>query len=552
MNSEELGKLAKKEKVEDFATLLEAEAGLRDPPQARAKAGLDDRRGHARGAARRLRLPAQPRVLVPRLARRRLRQPVADPPVRPAKVGHVVVRAIRPPKETETYFALLRVEEVNGEATRRNCSTTCRLREPHAAAPERAFPWRRPATTATSRRGSSTSSPRSASVSARSSSPRREPARRSSCSRSTNAIATNHDDVHVIVLLIDERPEEVTDFRATPPENVEVVASTFDEKASRHIQVCRDGASRRRAHGRVRPARRHPARLDHPLARGYNNAMPNTGKIGTGGVDTNALIKPKKFFGAARNIEDGGSLTIIATALVDTGSRRPTRSSSRSSRAPATPSCTSTAAGREAGLPRDRHRRLGHPSRGTAAGSQGARADRPPPQGRLGHERRRGDGAAPITPEQDQEQRRVPHDDERWGESTEPLRRNAGSAAGPRVLAERAGSIRVWLPEILRRDGRAADPTPGTIRVSPMFPSGEGADVRHNRDLHPVQPPWPPRSRAGASPRTEIDSRSSGSIIVPRCIAVHPSPRRLDGSARSDSRRRARTTSRQINVASRS
>lgn len=136
-----------------------------------------------------------------------------------------------------------------------------------------------------------------------------------------NAIATNHPDVNTIVLLIDERPEEVTDFKRNTPTRVEVVASTFDEEASRHIQV---------AEMVIEKARRMVECGEHVvilldsitrLARGYNNAMPNSGKIGSGGVDTSALIKPKKFFGSARNIEGGGSLTIIATALVDTGSR---------------------------------------------------------------------------------------------------------------------------------------------------------------------------------------------------------------------------------------
>ena len=137
----------------------------------------------------------------------------------------------------------------------------------------------------------------------------------------TNAISANHPDVHVIVLLVDERPEEVTDFRRNTAAKVEVVASTFDEEAMRHIQV---------AEMVIEKAKRMVEFGDHVvilldsitrLARGYNNAMPNSGKIGSGGIDNAALIKPKKFFGGARNIENGGSLTILATALVDTGSR---------------------------------------------------------------------------------------------------------------------------------------------------------------------------------------------------------------------------------------
>ncbi len=127
--------------------------------------------------------------------------------------------------------------------------------------------------------------------------------------------------MHVIVLLIDERPEEVTDFRRNTPDSVEVVASTFDEQATRHIQVTEmvmEKARRMVEHGD-----NVVILLDSitRVARGYNNAMPTTGKIGTGGVDTQALIKPKTFFGSARNIEDGGSLTIFGTALVDTGSK---------------------------------------------------------------------------------------------------------------------------------------------------------------------------------------------------------------------------------------
>jgi transcription termination factor Rho len=127
--------------------------------------------------------------------------------------------------------------------------------------------------------------------------------------------------VHVIVLLIDERPEEVTDFRRNTPERVEVVASTFDEEATRHIQVSE--MVMEKARRMVEFGQHVVILLDSitRLARGYNNGMAGSGKIGSGGVDNAALIKPKKFFGSARNIEHGGSLTILGTALVDTGSR---------------------------------------------------------------------------------------------------------------------------------------------------------------------------------------------------------------------------------------
>ena len=137
----------------------------------------------------------------------------------------------------------------------------------------------------------------------------------------TAAICENHDDVDIMVMLIDERPEEVTDFRRNTPDRVEVVASTFDEDAKRHIQVAE--LVMETARRRVECGRHVVVLLDSitRLDRGYNNAGAGSGKIGTGGVDSGALIRPKKFFGSARNTEDGGSLTIIGTALVETGSK---------------------------------------------------------------------------------------------------------------------------------------------------------------------------------------------------------------------------------------
>lgn len=134
-----------------------------------------------------------------------------------------------------------------------------------------------------------------------------------------NAITTNHPEVYLIVLLIDERPEEVTDMERSV--QAEVISSTFDEQATRHVQVAEmvlEKAKRLVEHGRDVVIL-----LDSitRLARAYNQTVPTSGKILSGGVDSNALHKPKRFFGAARNIEQGGSLTIIATALIDTGSR---------------------------------------------------------------------------------------------------------------------------------------------------------------------------------------------------------------------------------------
>src|SRR5574340_630770 len=134
-----------------------------------------------------------------------------------------------------------------------------------------------------------------------------------------HGITRNHKEVVLIVLLIDERPEEVTDMQRSV--EGEVISSTFDEPATRHVQVAEmviEKAKRLVEHGRDVVIL-----LDSitRLARAYNTVVPPSGKILSGGVDSNALQRPKRFFGAARNIEEGGSLTIIATALVDTGSR---------------------------------------------------------------------------------------------------------------------------------------------------------------------------------------------------------------------------------------
>lgn len=134
-----------------------------------------------------------------------------------------------------------------------------------------------------------------------------------------SALAKNHPDVVLIVLLIDERPEEVTDMERSV--RGEVISSTFDEPAQRHVQVAEMVIEK--AKRLVEHKKDVVILLDSitRLARAYNSVVPPSGKILSGGVDSNALHKPKRFFGAARNIEEGGSLTIIATALIDTGSR---------------------------------------------------------------------------------------------------------------------------------------------------------------------------------------------------------------------------------------
>jgi transcription termination factor Rho len=234
--------------------------------------------------------------------------------------GQIVKGLVRPPKEAETFFALLRIESVNGRDPKvlHDLPTFENLTPLHPNKRIQLELLGQPNKIETriidmvtplgfGQRALIVAPPRTGKTVI--------------LQQITNAIATNHPDVHVIVLLVDERPEEVTDFRRNTPKRVEVVASTFDEEASRHIQV---------AEMVMEKARRMVEFGDHVvilldsitrLARGYNNAMPGGGKIGSGGVDNAALIKPKKFFGSARNIENGGSLTILGTALVDTGSR---------------------------------------------------------------------------------------------------------------------------------------------------------------------------------------------------------------------------------------
>jgi len=232
--------------------------------------------------------------------------------------GQIVRGLIRPPKETETYFALLRVEEIN-DRDPKDLQGTARFENLTPLHPNERIHLETDAETIETRtidlvtplgfgqRALIVAPPRTGKTVL--------------LQKITQAIAKNHEGVHVIVLLIDERPEEVTDFKRHSAPSVEVVASTFDEQAARHIQVAE--MVMEKARRMVELGDDVVILLDSitRLARGYNNAAPNSGKIGTGGVDSQALIKPKKFFGSARNIENGGSLTIIATALVDTGSK---------------------------------------------------------------------------------------------------------------------------------------------------------------------------------------------------------------------------------------
>ena len=244
------------------------------------------------------------------------------------RTGHIVAGQIRPPKESERYFALLRVEAINLEDPERVSEKTNfedltplhpgpkvetaetlgvdgRIRLETAADEINMRVVDLVTPIGKGQRMLIVAPPRTGKTVL--------------LQKMANAATTNHPETYVIILLIDERPEEVTEMqRAT---KAEVISSTFDEPASRHVQVAEmviEKAKRMVEYG-------HDVviLLDSitRLARAYNTEVPHSGKILTGGVDANALQKPKRFFGAARNIEEGGSLTIIGTALVDTGSK---------------------------------------------------------------------------------------------------------------------------------------------------------------------------------------------------------------------------------------
>ena len=232
------------------------------------------------------------------------------------RTGDTVLGQVRPPKEGERYLALLKVESINGDepekAKQRVAFDNLRPRYPEARVGLEVADTDMSmrvvdlvAPVGMGQRGLIVSPPKAGKTIL--------------LQRMANSITTNHPEVHLIVLLIDERPEEVTDME----EHIdgEVISSTFDEPAVRHVQVAEMVLEK--AKRLVETGMNVVILLDSitRLARAYNTTIPHSGKILSGGVDANALHKPKRFFGSARNIEGGGSLTIIATALVETGSR---------------------------------------------------------------------------------------------------------------------------------------------------------------------------------------------------------------------------------------
>lgn len=231
--------------------------------------------------------------------------------------GDIVSGQIRPPKEGERYFALLKVNEIGFEppANAKNLVLFDNLtpiypdRRIAMENGEKAYSGRvidLMAPVGCGQRGIIVAPPRTGKTILLQS--------------MANAINANHPDAYLIVLLIDERPEEVTDMERTV-KNAEVISSTFDEPPQRHVQVCEMVLEK--AKRLVERKRDVVILLDSitRLGRAYNAVTPSSGRVLTGGLDANALQRPKRFFGAARNIEEGGSLTIIATALIDTGSR---------------------------------------------------------------------------------------------------------------------------------------------------------------------------------------------------------------------------------------
>ena len=232
------------------------------------------------------------------------------------RTGDTISGQIRPPKEGERYFALIKVEAINFESPEDSRSKIffdnltplypeerVRLETGPDNIAGRVLDLLTPL--GKGQRGLVVSPPRTGKTML--------------LQTIANSVTTNHQEITLIVLLIDERPEEVTDMQRTV--RGEVISSTFDEPAARHVQVAEMVIEK--AKRLVEHRRDVVILLDSitRLARAYNTVVPPSGKVLSGGVDSNALQRPKRFFGAARNVEEGGSLTIIATALIDTGSR---------------------------------------------------------------------------------------------------------------------------------------------------------------------------------------------------------------------------------------
>lgn len=234
------------------------------------------------------------------------------------RTGDILTGTIRKPKDNEKYFALLKVDKVNGQDPAQDRLQFDRLSPLHPNkkfnleyAPDKISTRIMDLFTPLGRgqRGLIVSPPKAGKTML--------------LKEIAHALQANHPETHLFILLIDERPEEVADFKRSIKKepHVEVVSSTFDESANRHVQVAE--MTLEKAKRLVEVGKDVVILLDSitRLARAYNTVAPASGKVLTGGIDANALQRPKRFFGAARNTEEGGSLTIIATALIETGSR---------------------------------------------------------------------------------------------------------------------------------------------------------------------------------------------------------------------------------------
>jgi transcription termination factor Rho len=233
------------------------------------------------------------------------------------RTGDFISGQIRPPKENERYFALLKVEAINNDTPYENATRqffdnltpyypTRKINLEYAPQDYSMRVMDLITPVGMGQRGLIVAAPRTGKTMLLQS--------------IAKAIKQNHNDIHLIILLIDERPEEVTDWKRQVT-GAEIISSTFDEPAQRHCQVSEMVIER--AKRMVESKKEVVILLDSitRLARAYNTMTPTSGKVLSGGLDANALQRPKRFFGTARNIEEGGSLTIMATALVDTGSR---------------------------------------------------------------------------------------------------------------------------------------------------------------------------------------------------------------------------------------
>ena len=320
------------------------------------------------------------------------------------QTGNLIAGQIRPPKEKEKFFALLKVEGVDGEDPDKAKEKT-HFDNLTPLFPNKRFILETAADELSTRvldlvcpigkgsRGLIVAPPRTGKTVL--------------MQKIANAILKNNPETYLFILLIDERPEEVTDMERTC-KGAEVISSTFDEPPERHVQVAEMVIEKARR--MIEHKRDVVILLDSitRLARAYNTIQPHSGKILSGGVDANALHKPKRFFGAARNIEEGGSLSIIATALVDTGQPHGRGDFRGIQGHRQHGGASGPGAGGPPHFPLDQHRKFRHAQGGAALSSGRTEPDCLAAPGAHRCSAGRGDGTAVGQAEEDQDQHRVP------------------------------------------------------------------------------------------------------------------------------------------------